>query len=81
MNKLGAVIIVVAVVAACYLLLLVTMPILVDFASTANVTMAETSNLTNYPGAAEGVLMAPWPLFFAPAAIGIILIVMILRKP
>jgi len=52
-----------------------------DLASTANTTMAATSNLSNYPGAAEGVLVAPWFLWFCPAVIGMIVIVVILKKP
>jgi len=82
MNKIGAVIIVMGAVIAVYLLLLVTMPILVDFASTANTTMAATSNMTNYPGTQEAVLSTPWVLWFAPGVIGMIVVVIILkRKP
>lgn len=81
MNKIGQVAIVVAIVIAAYLLLLVTMPILVDFASTANTTMHAGSNMTNYPGTAEGVVAAPWALFFVPGVIGIFAIVVILKKP
>ena len=81
MNKIGAVAIVCALVAGAYLFLLVAMPILTEFASTANATMTASSNLSNYPGAAEGVLAAPWIMFFVPAVIGIAAIVIILKKP
>lgn len=81
MSKIGAVIVTVVAVIIVYLLMLVVMPVLVDLASTANTTMTATSNLTNYPGAAEGVLVAPWFLWFCPAVIGMIVIVVILKKP
>ena len=83
MNKIGAVIIVVGVVAAAYLFLLVVMPVFTDIVSTANVTMTEaTANFTDvYPGTSEFMVSTPWIMFFVPGVIGIILIVMILRKP
>jgi len=81
MSKIGAVIVVIVVVIIIYLLMLVVTPVLTDVASTANNTMAATSNLTNYPGAAEGVLVAPWFLWWAPGVIGMIAVVVILKKP
>ena len=81
MGKVGAVIVVVIATIMVYVALLVAMPILTEFASTANTTMAATSNLTNYPGAAEGVLMAPWFVWFAPGIIGMTIVVVILKSP
>lgn len=81
MNKLGQVGIIVAVVIIAYLLMLVFMPVLTDFASTANTTMSATSNMSNYPGTQEGVLAAPWVLWFAPACIGIVAVVIVLKQP
>ena len=81
MNKLGGVFIILGLVAAAELLLLVTMGVVVDLAETANATMAASSNLTNYPGAAEVMIAAPWALFFVPPSIGIIAIVIYLRQP
>ena len=82
MNKLGAVLIVIGIVGACYLLLLVAMPILTDFASTANTTIAaDVDDLSAYPGATSGLLAAPWVLFFVPGVIGMIVIVIICRSP
>ena len=81
MGKIGSVVIVVVIVIAAYLLLLVTVPILTDSVSTANITMHATSNMTNYPGTAEAVLAAPWVLFFVPGVIGLIAVVIILKRP
>lgn len=81
MGKIGAVSVVVVAVCILYLLMLVIMPVMADFASTANTTMAASSNLTNYPGAAEGVLVAPWFLWFAPGVVGMVAVVIILKRP
>ena len=83
MNKIGAVIIVVAVVAVAYLFMLLVMPVLTSIVSTANVSMANaTANFTTvYPGTSEFMVSTPWIMFFVPGTIGIILIVMILKKP
>lgn len=81
MNKIGQVTIVVVVVGILYLLLLAVMPVLTGVAATANATMAATSNMSNYPGASEGLIAAPWVLWFVPGAIGMIAVVVILKQP
>ena len=81
MSKIGHVMIVVGVVAVAYLLLLVVMPVLADFASTANTTMAASSNMSNYPGMQEATLSTPWIMFFVPGVIGMVVIVVILKQP
>ena len=81
MNKIGAVAVVIGMMIGCYLLLLVAMPILTDFASTANTTITASSNLSNYPGTQGFLLSTPWILLFVPAVIGMIVIVVILKAP
>ena len=81
MNKLGAVLIIIGVVIACYLILLVTMTTVIDIVETANATMTASSNLTNYPGTQGALLSTPWILFFVPGVIGMVVIVLILRRP
>ena len=83
MNKIGAVIIVVGVVALAYLLILLVMPVFTDIVSSANVSMANaTANFTGvYPGTSELMVSTPWIAFFIPGAIGMALIIMILKKP
>lgn len=79
MNKYGAVVIVVAVTIILYLFMLIAIPLLSDMASTANTTMATSSNLSNYPGAAEGMLAAPLWMMFVPGGICVAVVVGILR--
>jgi len=78
-NKLGAVLIVIALVAVCYLILLVVMPTVTGIVETANTTLS-THDLTNYPGASEGLVATPWILWFVPAVIGMIVVVLIVRR-
>ena len=80
MDKLGSVAWIIGGVIICYLLMLVFMPFLAETASTANTTMAATSNMSNYPGTSEAVLSAPWVLWFVPAVGGIIALVLVLRR-
>ena len=79
MNKFMSVVIVVVVVIAAYLFLLVALPVLTDAVSTANTTMAASSNMSNYPGTQEFTLATPWIMFFLPGALGIGAIVVILK--
>lgn len=80
MNKLGAVLIVIGVMIACYLFLLVVMPVITGIISTANATVS-AQTWANHPGSQGFLQSTPWIMFFVPGTIGIIVIVMILRKP
>lgn len=80
MNKYGYVAMVVGITIISYLIMLIVIPFLNDVASTANTTMAASSNLSNYPGAAEGILAAPLWLMFVPGGICLAAIVHILRN-
>ncbi len=79
MKKFGMVFAIVCVVAVSYLILTVIMPFLTETASTANTTAFATSNVSDYPGASEGLIVAPWLLYFAPAVIGIVAIIITLK--
>ena len=82
MHKVGAVAVVCGIVFAVYLIMLITMPTIVDVTLIANSTInASVANVTGkMPGATEGLIMAPWILWFVPAVIGMIAVVVILKK-
>ena len=80
MQKLVWIAIVVALVSACYLIMLITMPLVSDLAATANSTMNATSNMSLYPGTSEALMASPWILWFIPGAIGIGVIIVILKS-
>jgi len=67
-------------VGVSYLLITIVMPVLTDFASTANATITASSNWSDYPGAQGTLLAAPWWLYFAPAIVGGAAIVFVLRS-
>ena len=82
MNKIGAVIIVVCLVIVCYLFMLIVIPgVVVPMVSSANTTIAASSNVSDYPGTTSFLLATPWILWFVPACIGIVVIVVILKQP
>ena len=78
-GKVGAVIVITAMVAGAYLLLLVVMPILNTFAAAANATMDASSNMSLYPGLSGAIVSSPWVLFFIPAVLGMAAIFIVLR--
>ena len=78
-SKVGAVIVITAMVAGAYLLLLVVMPILNTFAAAANATMDATSNMSLYPGTSEALIASPWVLFWVPGVLGMAAIFIVLR--
>ncbi len=79
MNKYVLVFCLVAAVIGCYLFLTPLMPVIVGLASTANTSMAASSNMSNYPGTSEGLIVAPWLLYFVPAILVVIVIVITLK--
>ena len=81
MGKIGQVMVVVAMVAVCYIIMLVVMPVVVGLANAANVTMQASANMSTMPGSVDFMVSIPWILWFCPASIGIIIVVMILRQP
>ena len=82
MNKIGSVIIVVCLVIVCYLFMLIVIPgVVVPMVSTANTTIAATSNVSDYPGTTSFLLSIPWILWFVPACIGTVVIVVLLKQP
>jgi len=81
MNKFGHIAIVVGLVVMVYLILLITVPFLSSVAVDVSTNMSIDHNVTLYPGSVDILLLSPWLLFFVPAVIGLIAIVIILKKP
>ena len=81
MNKIWGVVIVTSLVAVLYLILLVTMPILVDATITCNSTINASSNMSLYPGTSSMVIATPWILWWVPGVIGMIIVIIILKRP
>ena len=80
MSKLGSILLIICLMVGCYLVLTLVMPVITDLASSANATIAEITDPTDYPGAQEGVLAAPLIMYFVPAVVGVVAIILILRS-
>jgi len=80
-NKIGGILLTVFLVIVTYLIMLVTVPVMVGLISTANTTMATSSNMSAYPGTAGFLTSMPWICWFIPISLGIIVIISILRTP
>lgn len=78
MNKFGALLIIIGGVVFAYIILTAIQGAMVDIVSSANTSI--TANTTNMPGAREGLLAMPWVLYFIPAIMGIVAVVMVLRS-
>ena len=82
MNKIGQVILVVCLVIGLYIIMLAVMPVVVDVTLTANTTITDSGvDIAAMPGSTDILILAPWFLWFAPAVIGMAVIVFILKQP
>ena len=79
MTKLRDVGIIIVLVAVVYGLMALFMPIISDLSTEAQATMAAGHDMTDYPGTSEAMGSAPWLLWFVPALIGGVAIVVRLR--
>ena len=79
MNKFGALLILIGGVVFAYIILTAAQGAIVSIVSSANTTMAATSNMSNYPGAQQGLLSMPLVLYFIPAIVGIAGVVWLLK--
>lgn len=79
MTKLRDVGIIIVLVAVLYGLMALFMPIIADLSTDAQATMDAEHDMTDYPGSSEAMGSAPWLLWFVPALIGGVVIVIRLR--
>lgn len=80
MNKLKAVVIIIAGVCLAYLMLLAVMPALTSIVAESSAIVGAHPNIDLHPGAQEGLDIMPWVLYFLPGVIGIIALVITLRR-
>lgn len=79
-NKIKQVIFIIAGVVLVYVFLTIIIPILADFAGTANATITASSNFTDYPGTQAVLVGAPFWIYFIPGIVGIVAIVFVLKS-
>lgn len=80
MSKTRAIAYVIFGVSLSYIPLGVFIKFLADTSVSVNADLAAGSNMSNYPGTSGFLLNIPWILYFAPVIIGIVLIVIILKR-
>ena len=79
-GKVRQIIFVIIAVVLLYIPLSIFINFLADTSVTVNQTLAAAHNMTQYEGTNGFLLAAPWLLYFAPFALGLILIISILRR-
>jgi len=79
-SKIVQVGLIIAGVVIIIIFITAIMPVFVDFTSTANTTIAASSNFSDYPGTQSALLAAPLWIYFIPVIVGVVAIVMVLRE-
>jgi len=79
-SKFKQVIWVILGVGMLYAMLAIFIKFLADTTVSVNQELAATSNMAAYPGTSDFLLASPWVLYIAPAVIGIITIVVVLKR-
>ena len=64
----------------CEGVILIFIKFLSDTTISVNATLMGAHNMTRYPGTLGFLLSTPWILYFVPAVIGIVLVVLILKR-
>ncbi len=80
MGKFKSIALLIMGVGMLYAILAIFIEFVADITVTTNATLDAGSNMTNYPGTSGFLLSTPWLLYFAPAIIGIVWLVIILKK-
>lgn len=80
MNKVKAIGSIIIGVIVIYIILTAAQPAIVEVANTANVTMAASSNMSNFPGMAEATVAAPLWIYFIPGGVGLAAVIFILKR-
>ncbi len=80
MGKFKEIFYVIFGVALCEVVMLIFIKFVSDTTLTVNATLVGASNMSRYPGTLGFLLATPWILYFVPAIIGIVLIIIVLKR-
>jgi len=67
-------------ITGCYAMLAIFIKFLADTTVSVNQALDVATNLTRYDGLSGFILSVPWLLYFAPAIIGIVWLIVILKR-
>lgn len=80
MSKFKQVVWVIIGVSIVYIMLAIFINFLADITVSVNADLAAAHNMSQYEGTSGFLLATPWILYIAPAVIGIIVIVVLLKR-
>jgi len=81
MSKFKSISLLIVGVGMLYAVLAIFIGFLADTTISVNQSLAVAHNgLVAYPGLSGAILSAPWALYFAPAIIGIVWLIIILKQ-
>jgi len=80
MHKIGMLLTTIVIIIILNLILVIMVPFLADITVTVNTTLNASSNMSLYPGTSGFLLATPWIMYFIPNVIGVIVVIMILRR-
>jgi hypothetical protein len=80
MAKVKLVATIICCVIGAYLVLLTLFPAILDLFQSASATIAAKPNIARYIGVPEIVAFLPWTFWFLPAAVGTIVLVIVLKQ-
>lgn len=81
MNKAKAITFIISGVVIAYIFLLAMWEVLTGVVADSSAIIGANPNLDQYIGAKEGLDVMPWVLFFLPAVIGIIAVIVVMKSP
>ena len=79
MGKFGVIALVIVGVAMCYLMMLFYMPVINLLVESANATFTAGVE-ARMPGSQSGLVAMPWILWWLPGTLGMVIVVVILKK-
>ena len=80
MNKIKAVGLLLLGIVSCYAVLAIFIKFLADQTVATNTALDTAHNMSLYPGTSGFLLSIPWVLYIMPAVVGIIWLIIILKK-
>ena len=80
MSKFKSIALLIVGILMLYGVLAIFISFLADTTVSVNQSLNASTNMTAYPGTSGFLLSTPWVLYFVPAVIGIVWLVVILKK-
>lgn len=80
MSKAKQIILIIVAITLLYVVLGIFIKFLSDQSISTNQALDAAHNMAQYPGTSDFLLAIPWIMYFVPAVIGIVWVVIVLKK-